>query len=283
MKTAPSIAFVTDSTADIPTEQQNLFRIEIVPNILIVEGKCLEDGKDISREEFYRRLPTLKLPPTTSTASSGAYEQVYERVLSQGARQVISVHAASALSGIYNSARVAASRFNERVYVIDSKQLSLGTGFQVLAAAEAAARGATIEKVLETLQKVRLRIRVVAMLDTLEYVRRSGRVSWARARLGSLLNIKPFVEVKEGQVMSIGETRTRRKGIERLKELLLKQGPLERLAILHTNSELDARQILDDINPYLLLTEISPIINVTTIVGVHTGPNGLGFAVVHKG
>ena len=282
MKTVPFIAFVTDSTADIPTAQQEELQIAVVPNIMVVDGQSLDDGQGIAREEFYRRLPVMKNVPTTATASSGAYEEVYENILAHGAHQVVSVHAASGLSGIFNAARLAAARFSGRVHVIDSEQLSLGLGFQVLAAAEAAAKGASLEKVLETLQQVRRRVRVVAMLDTLEYVRRSGRVSWARARLGSLLNIKPFIEVKEGRVLSIGEARTRRKGIERLKELLLKQGPLERLALLHTNSETDARQVLVDIGSFIAVPDIIPVVNITTIIGVHTGPNGLGFAVVQK-
>jgi DegV family protein with EDD domain len=116
------------------------------------------------------------------------------------------------------------------------------------------------------------------MLDTLEYVRRSGRVSWARAQLGNLLRVKPFLEVREGDVLRIGDARTRHKGIERLKQLLQDLGALERLAILHTNAEDDARQILDEIHPDLDTTPL--VVNVTTVIGTHVGPNGLGFAAV---
>jgi DegV family protein with EDD domain len=116
------------------------------------------------------------------------------------------------------------------------------------------------------------------MLDTLEYVRRSGRVSWARARIGSLLNIKPFLEVKNGQVLSRGQVRTRKKGLEYLIEIFEKTGAVEKLAILHTNAEEEAQQFLSrlDIN----LPEPPMIVNVTTIVGTHVGPNGLGFSAV---
>ena len=124
----------------------------------------------------------------------------------------------------------------------------------------------------------RPRAHVIAMLDTLEYLRRSGRVSWARARLGNLLRIKPFVEVKSGGVVSLGETRTRRKGIERLHQFLNEQGSLERLAILHTNAEQDARQFLADLDFPIPANPL--IVNVTTVIGTHVGPNGLGFATV---
>ena len=120
------------------------------------------------------------------------------------------------------------------------------------------------------------------MLDTLEYVRRSGRVSWARARLGNLLNFKPFVELIEGKVLNLGETRTRHRGIDRLKELLFNLGALENLAILHTNAESDARQFWAEVKDHFQPSIEPLIVNVTTIIGVHIGPNGLGFAAIIK-
>jgi DegV family protein with EDD domain len=122
------------------------------------------------------------------------------------------------------------------------------------------------------------RVGIIAMLDTLEYIRRSGRVSWARARIGNLLQIKPFIELKDGTVSSLGESRTRGKGIQRLKEFLIKLGNLERLAILHTNAEQDAHKFLD--NLHIHLSHPPLVINVTTVIGTHVGPNALGFAAV---
>lgn len=273
-----SISIVTDSTADIPADLLEKYNIQMVPNLVIIEGQSLQDGIDISRQEFYKRLPEMDSPPTTATASSGAYQQLYEILFGQGVSHIISIHASSLLSGIFNAASLAAQTFGERVRVLDSRQISMGLGFQVLAAAEAIARGASLEGVLELIEDVHRRVRVVAMLDTLEYVHRSGRVSWARARLGNLLRIKPFVEVREGEVLSLGEARVRRKGIERLKQFLRNLGALERLAILHTNAEEEARQIWEDFSPNLSASPL--IVNVTTVIGVHVGPNGLGFAAV---
>jgi DegV family protein with EDD domain len=273
------IAIVTDSTADIPDEILKKYQIHVVPNYIIVDGKSLKDGEDISRQEFYEKLPGMKPLPTTAAASSGEYEQLYAILLHTGARHILSIHCSSILSGIYNAARVAAQTFGDRVHVIDSHFVSLGLGFQAIAAAEAALTQ-PVESVLNLLVEVRKRARVIAMLDTLEYVRRSGRVSWARARLGSLLRIKAFVEVKEGTVFSLGEARTRQKGIDRLVELIHKLGPLERLALLHTNAESDARNILSDLNPQLPTEPL--LVNVTTVIGAHVGPNGLGVAAVVK-
>ena len=273
-----TVAIVTDSTCDIPPELVEQLDIHVIPNIVVIDGQELEDRKDISRQEFYERLPDMKQPPTTATASSGAYQELYEELLDQGFEYIVSIHASSQLSGICNAANAAAQGFGKRVHVIDSQNVTLGLGFQALAAAEAAASGKSLEAILAKLENMRPRAHVVAMLDTLEYLRRSGRVSWARARLGNLLRIKPFVEVKSGGVMSLGETRTRRKGIERLHQFLNEQGNLEKLAILHTNAEQDALQFLADLDFHVPANPL--IVNVTTVIGTHVGPNGLGFATV---
>lgn len=271
------IAIVTDSTADIPEELTERHNIYVVPNILVIDGRSAEDGKGISRQEFYAGLPTMKAFPTTATASSGTYQQLYQRLFQEGFSQILSIHAASLLSGIFNAASLAAQSFGEYVRVIDSHYVTLGLGFQALAAAEAALHE-PLESILALVENVRRRVRVVAMLDTLEYVRRSGRVSWARAHLGELLQIKPLVELRSGQVFRLGEERTRRKGIGRLLRHLRDLGKLERLAILHTNAEDDALRILDDLRPDLPTQPFC--VNVTPIIGAHVGPNGLGFAAV---
>jgi DegV family protein with EDD domain len=272
------VAIVTDSTADIPSDLAQIYQIQVVPNLVIINGQSYEDGKGISREEFYTRLPAMDTHPTTATASSGTYHQLYDKLLLQGASQIISIHAAARLSGIINAASAAARAFGERVHVLDSGQVSLGLGFQVLAAAELSLVGASRLAILERIEQVRRKVHLVAMLDTLEYVRRSGRVSWARARLGNLLHIKPFIELRDGEVLSMGEVRTRRKGIEHLKQVLFELGPLERLAILHTNAESEAKQFLSETN--LPLPSPPLVVNITTVVGAHVGPNGLGFTAV---
>jgi DegV family protein with EDD domain len=274
------ISIVADSTADLPEEIVREFDIEIVRNLIILDGKSLQDGKDISREEYYTRLPNMNPPPTTATASSGIYQQSYESLFRRGAKQILSIHPPLNLSGIINAATIASKAFGNRVQIFDSGQVSLGSGFQILAAAEAIRKGANLETVLRMLTSMRKRARIIAILDTLEYVRRSGRVSWARARIGNLLQIKPFIELKEGAVTSLGECRTRGKGFQRLMEFLYQSGNLERLAILHTNAEEDALRFQSELsfdlpNPPL-------IVNVTTVIGTHVGPNGLGFVAVVK-
>lgn len=272
------IAFVTDSTADIPPELAEAYPICVVPTILVLNGQNLEDGTGIGRDEYYKLLPTLKSLPTTASPSAGRYMAEYERLLTQGYDHVVSVHLSSILSGAINIARTGAQRFNGRVHHVDSQQLSMGIGYQVLAGAEAARQGATVAEVLQVMAETRTRLRVFAMLSTLQYVRRSGRLNWAEASVGELLQLKPFLTLRNGAPCRHGESRTHSKGIQRLGQILRDLGPLERLAILHTNPETDARHMAAE---FAAATSHPPIvIQATPIIGTHLGPNGLGFAAV---
>ena len=274
------IAIVTDSTADIPRDVCSELNITVIPNIVIMDGESYRDDVDITREEFYKRLPEVHSPPTTSTGSLGTYQKVYDKLLNNGAKSILSIHLSSTLSSVFNTATIAAREFEGIVHVFDSKQLTLGLGFQVIEAAKAAKSGKSLDSIFEIVEKMRQKARVFAMLDTLEYIRRSGRVSWARAKIGALLRYKQFVEVNDGDVFSLSKVRTRKKGIQHLLSLIQQQNELTYLAILHTNAEKDAREILTQVKNRI---DHRPfIINVTTVIGTHVGPNGLGFAAVLK-
>ena len=273
-------AIVTDSTSDIPPDLLEKYVIFQIPADLILENKTYLDGFDISRNEFYEKLPTLKHLPTTASPSAGRFQDLYQKVFEKGYSEIISIHAASNLSGIYNSARLAALEFKEPIEVIDSQQLSLGLGFQVLQAAEDAIKGYPPESIIKGIQSIRSRLAVFALLDTFEYIHRSGRVSWAKARIGSLLNIKPVVELKAGKVINRGMARTRKKGIQILGDILIGLGPLEKLSVLHTNAEREGEDFINHFSPNHIHHPL--LVNVTTIIGTHVGPNGIGFAAVVK-
>jgi DegV family protein with EDD domain len=274
------IGIVTDSTSDIPSDLALKYDIHVVPAILIINGRSLEDGLGISREELYLELPAMKISPTTASPSSGMFQHAYESLFKKGADQIISIHVSSLLSGIYNTALIAAKAIGNRVHVIDSLHVSLGLGYQVLAAAQAASAGQTIIEIRKVVEEIRQRIHLVAMLDTLEYAYRSGRISWARSNLSAFFQIKPFLGLEDGKVVRMGETRTRHKGIDRLYQMLSELGPLEQLAILHTNAEDDAIRVVEHFKTAVKHHPL--IINVTSIIGVHVGPNGLGFVAVTK-
>jgi DegV family protein with EDD domain len=271
---------VTDSTCDIPQYLVEQLGIQVVPSILILDGREYADGGGFARDEFYKLLPVLKTPPTTSTPSIGEFAKAYQKLFSAGCERVISIHAAGTLTTIINTARRAAQEFDGRVVVVDSLSLSLGLGFQVLAAAETEEPG--LEAALAAIEDTRRRLQLFAALDTMEYIRRGGRVQGAIALLGSLLNVKPLIEVSEGEVKASGVVRTTRQADERMAAFLKSAGRLERLAILHTGAEARAREFLNGVMPELSqsLPRDILMINATTVIGAHIGPHGLGFAAV---
>jgi DegV family protein with EDD domain len=276
------IGIVTDSTADIPAYLVEEHNIQVVPTILVIEGKEYLDGTGISREDFYTRLPALKTLPTTAAPSIGNFSTAYETLFSQGCDHIISIHPASQLTTIVNVARQAAKSFLDKVTCVDSGSLTMGLGFQVIAAAEEAELG--LKPALDAIVSTRKRLQISAALDTMEYLRRSGRVPATVAALGGLLSIKPMIELIEGQVKPIGAVRTTSQADERVLNFLLEEGDLQRLAILHTNAEYRARKLLNELMsrvPQSVPRDIL-FVNVTAVIGTHLGPNGLGFASVKK-
>ena len=163
---------------------------------------------------------------------------------------------------------------------MDSEQLSLGLGFQVIHAAKMVHQKFSLDEIMRAIQSIKDRVVVFALLDTFEYIHRSGRVSWTKARLGSILNIKPIIELKEGQVINRGLARARMRGIQYLGDSIKKMGTLEYLAVLHTNAAETGRKFIKEFTPAEIHDPL--LVNVTTIIGTHVGPNGIGFAAVVK-
>lgn len=274
------LGIVTDSTSDLPPYLIEEHGLEVIPTMLILNGKEHADGQGISRDEFYARLPGMKVLPTTAAPSIGEFTARYRKLFDLGCNHILSIHAAGQLTTIVNTARQAASEFLDRITVMDSGSLSLGLGFQVLAAAEAAENG--LQAALSAVSSTRERIKVFAALDTMSNLRHSGRVPYAVAALGGLLSIKPIIELAEGIVKPVAAVRTTGQANERMASLMKASGAMERLAILHTGAEKRAKEFLNRI-----MGEISQsiprdimLLNVTPVIGTHVGPNGLGFAAV---
>ena len=276
------LGIVTDSTCDLPQYFVEQHELEVIPSILVIDGKEYVDGVDISREDFYRRLPSLQTQPTTAAPSIGDFSTCYDSLFSRGFDSIISIHAAGKLTSILNVARQAAKEFADKVTCVDSTSLSLGLGFQVLAAAEAAEMG--LQAALEAIESTRRRLHVYAALDTMENLRHSGRVPAAITILGGLLNIKPMIELVDGEIKPLATVRTTKQANEKMLNSLLQFGPLERLAVLHTGAEQRAREFLSALMQKASQSVPRDIlmVNVTTVIGTHVGPNGLGFAAVGK-
>jgi DegV family protein with EDD domain len=276
------LGIVSDSTSDIPSYLIEQHELEVIPSLVVIDGQEYTDGIGMPREEFYRRLPALHTPPTTAAPSIGEFIARYESLLRRGCDHILSIHPAHQLTTIINSARQAASEFSNKVTIVDSTSLSLGIGFQVLAAAEAAERG--LQAALSAIESTRKRLRVFAALDTMDNLRRSGRVPAAVSILGGMLRIKPLVELANGEVKPVAALRTTRQANERMLNLLLQEGELERLAILHTGAEARAKEFINMVMDAAIRSMPRDImmLNVTPTIGTHVGPNGLGFASVRK-
>ncbi|MFN8597959.1 MAG: DegV family protein [Anaerolineae bacterium] len=271
------VHIVTDSTSDIPAEFVRDLNITVIPAHVIIDGQSYDDGVTLTREEFYQRLTTSDSLPTTATPSVGEFVEAYDQI----GGDIISIHLSSRLSGVYSTAYAAAHLAEQaRVTLFDSTSLAMGLGWQVVAAARAALQNQSVAAIMQMLADIRPRVRVYAALDTMEYLRRSGRVGWAKAVLGQLLSIKPIVEARDGEVSQLERVRTRHKMIERLKDLAYQLGPVDALAVQHTRSLADAQSLAAELTPNLSLREPIVVCEATTTIGTHIGPNGLGIIAV---
>jgi DegV family protein with EDD domain len=242
-------------------------------------GESYLDGIDITREEFYRRLPEFDPAPTTATPGPDKFLQVYKDAVGEGASEILSIHITSSLSAVLDVARLAAKDTRGiPVTVFDSKQLSLGTGFIVEAAAKAAVQGLSMSAILDMLVELISRTHVFAILDTMEFLRRSGRISGLMARFGSLLKVKPLLKMYEG-VPTSERVRTTNGAFDRLEKLLIERAPFERIALVHTHSceqaELLKKKVLHLLPEGDLLS-----VDITPVFGVHLGPGAVGFACI---
>lgn len=278
----PRILIVTDSTCDIPADLQQRFDVRVVPTFVHFGLESLaDDGIELTRDTFYKRLSADSALPTTSAPPLGLTAAVLSKAL-QEADHVIGITAAAALSGIYNVFRLAARNTTpSRITLIDSQMVSMGLGWQVMAAAEMAEAGYSPSDIKTSVVDMQPRSEVWAALDTLQYLRRSGRVGWATAVMGDLLKIKPIVHLYLGEVLSLMRVRTIHRRFSALVELAHNTAPLERLAVLHTQNRREAQALVEALADIWPAGE-PPIVDVTPVIGVHVGPNGLGLAVVRK-
>jgi DegV family protein with EDD domain len=271
------VHIVTDSTSDIPADFVRELDITVVPAHVIFGNDSYDDGVTISRDEFYQRLAISSELPTTATPSAGEFAEVYQRL----GGDILSIHLAAKLSSVFNTAYSATQLAPDlNVTLFDSTSLAMGLGWQVIAAARAARAGQSVAQIVRLLENMRPRVRVYAGLDTLEYLRRSGRLSWTRAMVGQLLHIKPIIEVRDGVASQIERVRTRHNLLARLKELAHELGPLESLAIQHTRAYDAARAMADELAATLFIQQPVVVCEATTTIGTHVGPNGLGVIAV---
>jgi DegV family protein with EDD domain len=275
-----TVHIVTDSTCDLPAEIIARYGIHVIPLYINVGDTGYLDGIDISREKFYERLPFFPTHPSTAVPSTERFHAAYNTLADEGASEVLSIHISTALSGVLDVARVAAQETTStQVTVFDSRQLSLGTGFLVETAAKMAAAGCTVAEILPALDDQIRRTHVFAALDTLEFLKRSGRMNRYLAGLASLLQIKPILTMYDGKPAT-ERVRTRDRAMKRVVELLSAAGPLERVAMVHTHALPELLAELRSLAGHLLPRGGLLSMDITPVIGAHIGPGAMGFALV---
>jgi len=277
------VAIVTDSTAYIPPEMTRGYQISSVPLQVVWGEDTYRDGIDITPEKFYTKLPDAKIMPTTSQPSPAAFKAVYEELLKDG-WDILSVHISSKLSGTVDSAVQARQSLPKgNIEIIDSLSTSMGMGFPLMAAARAAAQGATLTECKTIVEKGLENSKVFFLLSTLEFLRRGGRIGGAAAFFGTALDLKPVLELREGKVEALERIRTWNKGTDRLLEIFQRnvngRKPVQ-IAVIHANAEKEAAQFLERARQLFNNSDVSEAIltSVSPVIGTHTGPGCLGIA-----
>jgi DegV family protein with EDD domain len=274
------VVIVTDSTVNLPESYIKEYDIRVVPQILIWGDKTYEDGVDIQANEFYRRLKTAEVMPSSSQVSPETFKNIFSDLLAQD-YEILAVVVSAKLSGTINSVTQAMQALpGAPIQMVDSMAASMALGFQVLQAARAAKNGASLKECRAVAERARMNCNVFFMVDTLEFLHRGGRIGGASRFLGTALNLKPILTLAEGRIEPVGKVRTQKKALEKLLTLVekgLDHSRQNRISVLHA----DAAEIADEFMQECIrrfqpaeaiLTEISPVI------GTHTGPGTIGLA-----
>ena len=274
------IAIVTDSLASLPEELINQYDIKVAPQVLVWGDESYLDGVDITPHEFYVRLQSSKEMPTTSQATLASFKEIFETLVPEG-RPIVAIVGSSKLTATINSAEQAKSLFPDAtIEVIDSLDVAMSMGFQVLAAARAVEAGKSFEEVVSLARGAHKHTGVMFVVDTLEFLHRGGRIGGAKRLFGTALSLKPLLELQEGRVEAVENIRTKAKAFKRLLEVVeerLAGQSNVRIAGLHAAAEQDARAVLDEAknrcNPMeTIWSEVTPVI------GTHAGPGTVGLA-----
>ena len=270
-----SVAVVTDSTADLPRELAASRSITVVPLTLNFEGKALLDGVDIRPDEFYRRLPSATTHPTTSQPSPGRFAEAYSSLLADH-DSVVSIHISEKLSGTYESARQAAEMTDpKRVRVIDSENVSMSLGLLALTASALVSSGAGADAIEAKVLAMRRHVQTYFSVATLEFLRRGGRIGRASALLGSVLQVKPVLCIRDGLVTPLERVRTFERALNRIVELTREVDRVQGVCVIvgHADAETDAEGIAGELDPIaetLMIQALGPV------VGAHAGPGVVG-------
>lgn len=271
------IRLVTDSSADLPAELADRHRISVVPLTIRFGAEELVDGRDLSPHEFWQRLAGADSLPETAAPSAGAFLDAYQRLAEEGAAGIVTVTLSSEISATYQAAVIGAEKAPIPVKVIDSRTATVAIALQLLAGAAVAEAGGDLDTVVEAVTRARDHTHIIAAIDTLEFLRRGGRIGGAAAFVGGLLNVKPLITLADGVVAAAGRVRTRSKAIAALVEHVAESAPtIDAVAVVHGGAN-DTAVLLDQLRA--VVPDVSPIVSeLGPVVGTHAGPGTIGVA-----
>jgi DegV family protein with EDD domain len=277
---ARKVAIVTDSTADLTPEMVEELGVTVVPLQVIFGDEAYREGVDITTEEFYERLVKSRPLPTTSAPSVGDFQEVYERLLKE-ADSIVSIHIGAKLSATVQAAQTARQSLAkpERVEVVDSQAASLAMGFAIMDAVEVARAGGKLAEVKAMAEGAVQRMQVLFMLDTLEYLRRGGRIGRARAYLGAILSVKPILALREGEIYPEERVRTRARGLERIIQSAIRHQNVKRAAVGHSSTPDEAESIRERLAMAFPNVKVH-LIRFGPVIGTHAGPGIVGVGVM---
>jgi DegV family protein with EDD domain len=269
-----AVKVVTNSSADIPQQLAEELGITIVPEYLIFGERCYKDRIDISEEEFYDKLVHGKIQPSTSNPNPQDFLAVYNEV-GKNADGIVSLHISTRLSGTVNSAEQAKKLTSAKcpIEIIDSRLVAMPLGMVVIAAARMARAGKGLKEIADASRDMIPRVRLLILFDTLEYLARGGRIGKAKALVGSLLNVKPMLTIKDGEIVPVSQVRSKAKGKEKLLEFYKSLKDIEELCILYSSDREEANELAKSIAGFptdrIMLARLGPV------VGSHAGPGVL--------
>lgn len=274
-----AVKVVTDSGADLPSQLAQELGISVVPLYVRFGEEVYRDRVNISEDEFYQRLEHDPVHPSTVQPGPQDFLEVY-RKLSPDADGIVSIHVSGKLSGTYNSALMAKEMMETGcpIEVVDSQAVTMGQGFLAIVAATTANAGESLDKIVDEVKQAIPKIHFLALFDTLKYLLLGGRIGKAKALLGSILNVKPMLSLKDGEVVPAGQVRTRAKGIDRLFEFVQNAADIQDLAIVYNTTPGEAQNLAERIGSIFDREKIR-IARIGPALGVHMGPGLLIVAI----
>lgn len=277
------VKVLTDSTAYMPSSLIEEYEISVIPLTLIWGEETFRDGVDITPAEFYQRLQESETLPSTSQPSVAAFKSTFKSILEEG-QDVLGILISSEISGTIESALQAKNELErDNIVIIDSRTSAMAMGLHVLAAARAAAQGADLQQCQQIAQQAQEHTDVVFAVDTLKYLHRGGRIGGAKRFLGSMLNIKPILEMQNGSIEALDQVRTQQHATQRLIQLIEERVGSDRprrIAVIHSQAPARAQSLLDQASQ-VLATEEAYLAQLSPVIGTHVGPGTLALACMH--